>query len=288
MLSGRLISSVVPSLIAHFLGVRNVTYYSVTQRSVDYAGEGIGRIGLITAPRASDWMARGMTPQIVRTARYGNKYALTLWGVFATFLLIYGPRVFRVWVNADFAEHSGILLIMILAAYTCWFGQFISAAILMGVGRYGEYAGYLMVEAILAVLGFAVTLPFFGLAWGVGVASALLAVNRSLNLGRIFCKEFHLRIPDFFASIYTIPVSLMAVDMLLLWLVKTFWIPGNSWWQLIPLGCINACLYSAIAFLIVLEPEHRGMLLEKVMARLGAIYSRHRLRGVTADGIAKP
>src|SRR5205823_7071984 len=179
-------------LIARFLTVQSVTYYSVTLKVLDYAGEGIGRIGLITAPRASDWMARGQRAQLLRLAEYGNKYCLTLWLVMASWLWVYGDALFRLWITPDFADNGSILLPFMLFGYTFWMGQFVSASILMGVGWYSEYSFSLMIEAVLMVAGFAVVLPRFGLTGAVAVSALLIFSNRCVNLGRIFSKKFEI------------------------------------------------------------------------------------------------
>jgi O-antigen/teichoic acid export membrane protein len=94
LLSARLLQSAIPSLIARFLPIRNVTYYTVTQKVLDYAGEGIGRIGLITGPRAMDWIARGARDEVLSLAEYGNKYCLTLWLFFGVYFMVYGEPYF--------------------------------------------------------------------------------------------------------------------------------------------------------------------------------------------------
>src|SRR5579884_365 len=170
MISARLLQSAIPSVIARLLPVRNVTYYSVTQKVLDYAGEAIGRIGLITGPRASDWMARGHRQQIIQLAEYANKYCLTLCLFFSTFFFVYGYSLLRVWISPEFANNATIILRILVVGQVLWLGQFVSGAVLMGIARYGEYSASLMVEAIITVAGFAAVLPFYGLAAGAAVA----------------------------------------------------------------------------------------------------------------------
>jgi O-antigen/teichoic acid export membrane protein len=268
MLSGRLISSAIPALIARLLTVGSVTYYSVTQKVLDYAGEGIGRIGLITAPRATDWMARGYRPQLLRLAEYGNKYCLTLWLVIATWLFVYRDALFRIWINPDFADKASVLLAIMLFGYTFWLGQFVSASILMGIAKYGEYSASLMVEAILTVLGFGLMLPHYGLAGGVAVSSLMIFCNRCLNLSRIFAKQFEIPLLPFLSRVYFTPIVLAIVDIGLLFAVRNAWIPGRSWRELFEVGAVNSILWIVASFWLIVDPEHRELFLAQITARL--------------------
>jgi len=270
MLSARLLSSAIPSLITLFLRPGSLTYYNSTQRVLDYAGEGIGRIGIITGPRASDWMARGLRPQLVRLGEYGNRYCLCLWLIFATFLAVYGRPLFIVWVNPEFADNSTLLLQIFLFGYTLWLGQFVSASILMGIGRYSEYSASLMIEAILTVASFAVLLPRYGLAAAVAAFSIMISLNRCVNLSRIFTKEFQIPQIPFLWRVYRTPMTLGVLDMAGLYIIRHSWIPGRSWAELIAVGVVNTLVFGAAAFWLVLEPDHRELMLRKIAERFRA------------------
>jgi O-antigen/teichoic acid export membrane protein len=263
MLSARLLQSAIPSLIARFLPIQNVTYYTVTQKVLEYASEGIGRIGLITAPRASEWMALGYHKQILSLAEYGNRYCLTWWLFFGTFFLVYGEPLFRVWINPDFATQAAVLLPIMLFGQTLWMGQFTSAAILMGIGRYGEYSASLMVEAILTVLGFGLVLPFYGLPAALVISSTMIFLNRCVNLSHIFAKEFKISQTAFLWSIYRTPIALGIVEAGGLWAIRKTLLPGRDWRELIIIGAMHALIYCAAAFWLVLERDHRTLVLEK-------------------------
>jgi O-antigen/teichoic acid export membrane protein len=264
LLSARLLQSAIPSLIARFLPIRNVTYYTVTQKVLDYAGEGIGRIGLITAPRAMDWMARGYRQEVISLAEYGNKYCLTMWLFFGTFFLVYGDPLFRVWISPEFAEKAAVLLPIMLFGSTLWLGQFISGAILMGIGRYGEYSASLMVEAIITVLGFGFALPIYGLPGAVAVSSIMIFLNRCVNLSRIFAKEFQIDQMSYLWRIYRMPMAVALVDVAALWVLRKGLLPGRNWPELITVGAAHAAFFGGAAFLLVLGPSHRTLVLGKL------------------------
>lgn len=274
MLAGRLLTSAIPAMITRFLSVQSLTYYSVTQKVLDYAGEGIGRVGLITAPRASDWMARGEQAHLVRMAGYGNRYCLMIWLIFATWMSVYADPLFRLWITPEFADHAAGLVPIMLIGYSFWLGQFVSASILMGVGWYAEYSAALMVEALFTIGGYLLVLPRFGLAGGVAWSAAMVFSNRFVNLSRIFAKKFAVSWVSFVWSSYRIPMALAAVDVVALRAVRLNWLRGGSWSELAVSGIGNSIVLGAAAYFTVLEPEHRALAADAAGARLRALLGR--------------
>lgn len=262
LVGARLLQAGIPSLIAYFLPVRHVTYYTVSQRILDYAADVIGRIGLVTSPRASAWMAQGDRERILRLSEYGNLYCLALWLLPASFLLVFSENVCRLWVNAEFAEQARILLPVLIGGYTFWMGQFISASILMGIARYETYSLSLLAEAVLILGSCLIAFPSFGLAGGAAAFSAWIVLNRCVNLSRIFCREFQLSWPRFLGRIYPRPLAVATASIAALHLWKRV-LPGNSWAELFALWTLHCLAYGAATGVLVLWPDHRALLVEK-------------------------
>jgi O-antigen/teichoic acid export membrane protein len=186
---------------------------------------------------------------------------------FGTFLLVYGEPLFRVWVNPEFADNAAVLLPIMLFGYTLWLGQFTSGAILMGIGRYTEYSASLLVEAIITVVGFGLVLPFYGLPAAVAISSTMIFLNRCVNLSRIFAKEFQIDQMSFLWRIYRMPMALALLDVAALWAIKRSLLPGRNFRELLAVGIAHAVVYCAAGFWLVLEPEHRALVLEKMQER---------------------
>lgn len=274
VLSARLIGSAVPSLISRFLSPSSVTYYTATQKVLDYAGDGIGRIGVITTPRAADITARGQRAQLVRLSEYGNRYCLMLWLLVATWLSVYGTALFRIWIKPEFADHVVWILPCMIFGYTFWVGQFVSASVLMGTGEYNEYSISLMIEAILLTGGFVFILPRFGLNGAAAWMGFLIFSNRFVNLARIFAKKFHINVFGFVWRSFRGPLSIGLLDILLLWIVRSHWLPGKSWKELIITGAANTILLGLAALWLVAEPEHRQSAFEAVQKKRQSILGR--------------
>jgi len=264
MLATRISQSSAPSLVAYFLPVRYVTYYSVTQRLVDYLGDLIGRIGLVTGPRVADWMARGRRQDVILTAGQGNRYCLCLWGYFAGLLAVYGDQICRVWINEELGREAGALLPVLLAGYTLIQGQFVSGAVLMGIGKFERYAGSLFVEALLMVAGLAWVLPRYGLLGAFAVISTLVALNRAAFLSWIFARQMEIGLAEYLLFIYPRPLSLILASVAALALCKQYFMAGRSWWELILVAGAFACLYAAASLWLIVSPDHRRRLILKV------------------------
>ena len=213
---------------------------------IEYAADAISRVALVTTPRATDRYARGYRKEIVDLARFANRYCLTMWGLLASFLFIYGGNLCRIWINREFGDWAAILLPLFLGGYTLWMSQFVSAAVLMGIARYTAFSLTLFGESIVSIGCMAVILPRYGLPAAVGALAVTMAASRFVILSYLFTREFELSQLEFLWSIFRGPGLLMGCSVGALWLCREYLVPGRTWFQLISIGDL-ACadLYSA-------------------------------------------
>ena len=267
VIAGRISQAALPSVIAHFKPPQFITYFSQTQKMMDYAADAISRVALVTAPRVTDWYARGYRQQIVDLTRTANRYSLTLWGLLASYLFVYGGNLCRVWINLEFGDWAARLLPFFLVGYTCWMGQFVSAAVLMGIARYGGYSITLFSEALVGIAAVAFLLPRYGLVASAAAISAGMVIARCLILSKLFSREFGLSQPRFLFTVYARPTVLMASSVAALWLCREFVTPGKTWFQLISTGVLYGLVYALLAFRFVVDAEHRHFVISKVRTR---------------------
>ena len=62
----------LPGLISRYQSTRSVTYFSQTQRLLDYAADAISRVALVTAPKVTHLHARGERENIARFDAHGR------------------------------------------------------------------------------------------------------------------------------------------------------------------------------------------------------------------------
>jgi O-antigen/teichoic acid export membrane protein len=267
VIGSRVSLAALPSLIAYFKPVQFVTYFTQTQRMMEYAADAISRVAMVTAPRVSDWFARGYRKQIVDLARSANRYSLALWGLPASYLFVYGGNLCRIWINQEFGDWAAVLLPLFLIGYTFWMGQFVSAAVLMGIARYTAFSLTLFGESVFSIVCMAVILPRYGLASAVAAIAVTMVISRCLILSGLFAREFGISQAEFLWSVFWRPGLLMSCSIGALWLCREFVAPGRTWLQLIATGASFALVYALLGFRFVIAAEHRDFVLAKALAQ---------------------
>ena len=268
VVSGRLLSQSIPFLLAYFLPVRYVAYYVVPQRLLDYALDGIGRVGMVTTPSAAALQQEGGRESLVKLGIYTNRYCLTIFLPAAVLLWVYGVEFMSLWIRPDFAAQSAFLFRILLVGDTALAGQSNSVSILFGMGTHKIYARSLLAEAILVILGAVYAVPRYGLAGAAVVTSVLMLANRGILCGCLLARELKVSPLGYMARIYVGPLAAAAVSMGALFWVKWHWLPGRTWREIAVAGAILCVLYGVLAFRLSLTPEHRA----RIVARLRAAF----------------
>jgi O-antigen/teichoic acid export membrane protein len=269
MIGARFQQGMLPALISRYQSTRSVTYFSQTQRLLDYAADGISRVALVTTPKVTHLQAIGERDNIARLTRTGNRYCLALWCLPAGYLFVFGGSVCRVLVNREFGDQVAVLMPLLLIGYTCWMGQFISASVLMGMARYTTYSVALLVEALLVTGSVALVLPRWGLSGTALVVVCGMIVVRCLLLSRLVCRELQMDQFVFLGQVFGRPLALVVLSVAGLLAVRRFLLPAALRWPpLIAIGILYACLYSLAALWFVLEPEHRSQLWSYLQEKL--------------------
>lgn len=266
----RLLSFGIPTMIALFLPVEYLAYYSVPVRILEYALEGVGRIGNITAPSATEMMARGERSKLVELGVSVNRYCLALYLPVAIFLVVYPRELYLLWLKKpDFVDKSIYLIPIFLVAYTVISGQFNSISILYGIGRHKGYVWSLLASAVLTVAGVAAAAPSFGLAGIAWVVSALMIASRGVAACILVCRELEIDPFRYAADIYARPLVVAGFCGGLLWGVKALGLAGRSWWELIAAGLILCVFYGLGVYAVCLTEAHRSRV-RGLLGRFGA------------------
>jgi O-antigen/teichoic acid export membrane protein len=266
----RLLSSGPPIVIAYFLPVRFLAYYAVPGRILEYAMDGIGRIGSVTAPNATEMMTRGEEHMLADMGVIANRYCLALFLPVVIFLLVYGPQVYTLWLKKpDFVQQSAFLIPILLLGQTAACGQFNSISILFGIGRHRNYVRCLLAESILVVAGLAITLPRFGLAGAAWTVTILMSLNRAAVVAVLISHELHLNALDYVARIYVRPLLIGTASWLTLLLIRQNLLLGRTWPELIAAGCLMMIPYTLLSYALCLRSDHRLKIKTKLLSLLG-------------------
>ena len=88
-----------PALIALLLPLKFLAYWSIPVRIMEYAFDGIGRIGMVTTPSAAEFAATGDQNRLRELGIYANRYCFALFAPYAVSLWVYGPQAFALWIR---------------------------------------------------------------------------------------------------------------------------------------------------------------------------------------------
>jgi O-antigen/teichoic acid export membrane protein len=257
------------ALIGHFHPEAFVAYYSLPLRLLQYSVDAIMRIGFVTAPNTAEMIASGRREYVAKLGMYLNRYCLTLFLPFSAFLWIYGGEMITVWVGEALAAQSAPLLpAFILGATLAQAAQFNSSSILFGMARHGSYAISLVLEAAVMIAGVSLLTPRYGIVAVAWVSSALMILNRGFVTPWVVCRNLEFPFSRYMTSIYVRPaLSLVPAVCLSLW-IKSRWLPGRNWPELIAALGLIAVTHYASAYFSCVEPEHRVLLRQWVLQRL--------------------
>ena len=251
-----------PSLIiGHHFTAAFVGYYNLPYRLLQYAADGVSRVGLVVAPRAAELAATGQIDKVRVLGIYANRYCFALYTPLAITLLFYGRELFRVWVGADYGNHSAPLLPVILIA--AWFtlaGQFSSSTILFGLGKHRGYAWGLVAEAVCNLAAMIIVVPRYGILGAAVSATCLTVAIRGVYTPWLLCRVFGCRLPEYLGSIFVRPLLTAVPVMALAYASKRWLWAGNNWAELLASAVLVGGLYLGTACFTCLEGEHRRVL----------------------------
>jgi O-antigen/teichoic acid export membrane protein len=265
LVSDRLLRQTTPPLISRFLGAEAFTYYSTPLRILDYAMDGVGRVGNVTTPNATELLATGQKERLENLGVYANRYSLTFFLPIVLMLLVYGHQIYSLWIRPDFAEKSAYLLPAFLFGHAIVSSQLNSVSILFGIGRHQAYSRFLLAEAILSFVGLLIVLPsplgLLGAAW---LTNLLMALNRGVIACVLLCRELNVSVWRYANRIYARPCLMSAGGFVLLGFLKRTVLPGNSWRELFLAGLALGIPYSVATFAVCLSHDHRRLVINKV------------------------
>lgn len=264
----RALSQSIPTVIVYFRSLEELAYWSVCVRTLEYAMDGIGRIGMITTPNAAEMHAHGDMARLRQLGVYTNRFCLAIFLPVTVFLLVYGEAFFALWIRPDFAANSAPFLPVLLIGYTLAAGQFNSSSILYGTGQHRKLARAWLAEAVFTVAGIAVALSFFGLYGAAWVLALGMALNRSVFVCWFFARKMNISAARYALDVAK-PVLPAAISLVVMGSLKTWVWPGTSWGQMFLAVAVSNSLYLVIGYFFLLDAGLRALLHSKALAFAG-------------------
>ncbi len=266
----QLLNQSAPLIIGHFRPAAHAGYYSVPTRLLQYTGDAVSRVALVTTSNTSELQARQDEASIPSLGIIVNRYCLALFMPVAVFLLVYGEQLIRVWIRdpAYVTMSAPLIPILTIGTLIAVAGQYNSGAVLFGIARHQRYTLGLLAEGITLVACLWFLTPSFGIAGAAWISAILMIVVRGLYTPWLVCRELAFSYYTYMRSIYTRPtVAALPVLAGALWMERSF-LPGASLIQVLAAAAGIALVYYAIALFAVVERPHRAMVSGMIARRL--------------------
>jgi O-antigen/teichoic acid export membrane protein len=254
-----------PLLIGHYEPSAYVGFYTLPLRILQYAGDAVSRVGLVTRSSAAELSALGRKEAVLKLAVYSNRYSLTLFMPLAIMLMLYGRALILRWVGPLFALNSAPLLpVFVMSTSLVLAGQFNSSSLLYGISGHGSYARGVAVEAVLNVAGMILVIPRYGIMGAALVSSGLMLLIRGVYTPWLVSRHLEFGFFGYMRRIYVRPLLTAVPVGLGAWLLKLRWLAGRTWFDLVAAALLIGVSYAGLAWFTCIEREHRGLLLARI------------------------
>jgi O-antigen/teichoic acid export membrane protein len=238
MIAGRLKFKTDTIVIGTMLSAAAITYFNIAGRMVDYAGEIVTALAQNFLPMASRSEAKGSMDNLRKVFVTGNRLcAFTILPVTAV-LLVLGKSIIEVWVGRKYIATSYPVLVILIIPATLMWAQAASGRVLFGISKHRTWAFVTLAEGIsnlvLSILLVRILRPR-GVEYGI-IGDALgtaipLTCSMVLFMPRHLCKQLGIRVRTYLREAFVLPVLVSAPLVLVLLLMRR-WFVAHNYWQL--------------------------------------------------------
>ena len=252
-------------MIGSLVGLPAVTFYAVGKRFIDYTERLIYAVTGVVTPLTASLHASGEEDRQRSLFLIGGRYCLTLTLFMVGGLVLFGRSLIVLWLGARMSEAATLLTILALGELIP-LSQSVSATVLLGMARHRVLAWYGFAEIALGVLLAYLLVGKHGLV-GVCIAIAISgAICRGMTLLVTCCRLLSVSVAEYVRVVMLPPLAMAAA----VWLATTLFIgmvPPTSWLLFLCQTGLYASIY-AVAALVLVTPEHRGLLLGGLKQKL--------------------
>jgi O-antigen/teichoic acid export membrane protein len=214
-------------IIGAVLSTAAITYFNIGARMVDYAGEVVENLAQVFMPMSSHSDAQGNLDRLRRIFVGGNRFcAFTIFPISAI-LIVLGKSVIEAWVGTKYVDKSYPVLLILLVSTTLILAQAASPRVLFGMSKHQTWAMVALTEGIVnVVLSVLLVRPYGIVGDAIGTA-APLAATALFFLPWHLCRQLHIRMAVYLREAYLLPVMVCAPVVVVLLLMKRWFVPHN-------------------------------------------------------------
>lgn len=206
-------------VVGKFVSIAAVTFYMIGNNLCSYANQVVEGMGGTFVPAASTYEASGDTGALLRLYKNGTRAILALSLPIMITLIIRGPAFIGLWMGAEYAHQSGIVLTILCIARVFSFANRTGSAIAFGIEKHKTVALWSISEGIVNLALSIVLARWFGI-YGValgtmipslflqiflwpGYISKLVGISRFEVVGKVWAPLLFASLP-FAAATYVV------------------------------------------------------------------------------------
>jgi len=264
--SSRIINFTDEIVVATFLRISDVTYYSIATNLVTYFEKLIWAGASVFVPYISQLDARGEQAQVKNSFFCGSKYTLLLSLYVFSGIYLLGGSFIRIWMGQKYGDTVEPILLVLALAKVIALSQSISVARFFGTSQHHLLGKLNMIEAASNLtLSLILVRPFgmIGVAYGTLIPSI---VCNGILLPLVSFKEFNISFWDF---AFKSTLGPLAVFIITVSGMKHHGIHVENYINLISHGAILTISFIALSLVLVMNHEERSFIFTKI----GACYA---------------
>jgi O-antigen/teichoic acid export membrane protein len=233
-----------PLIIGARLGVELVTPYNVGSRLVSYA-HALMMVGTgVLTPAATALHAKEDHEQQQQLMVQGGKFCTVLSCFFVALFVFLGKPFITLWIGPELAS-AALLLAILAVGESLALSQYISASIILGMGRPRLLALITITEGILIVLAASSVADRYGLLGICIVTSAAGFLCRGLIQLICVCREIRLSLQLYCLQALLPPLCVAVVPVAAFGLMS-FLRPPDNWGELIAYAGAFTLVYGSL------------------------------------------
>ncbi len=259
--SSRVINFTDEIVVATFLKVADVTYYSIATNLVTYFEKLVWAGASVFVPFISQLDAKGEHEQVKRSFFCGSKYTLLLSLYIFAGIYLFGGDFVSIWMGKRYGEVVKPILVVLALAKVISLSQSMSVARFFGTSKHQLLGKLNIFEAVSNLILSIVLVRIYGM---IGVAYGTLIpsiICNGLLLPAITFKEFNV---SYFDIIFKSLVGPLTVFGMTVVGVHQFGAHAESYMKLVLHGSIVTLIFVILSLIFVVSTEERSYIFRKL------------------------
>jgi O-antigen/teichoic acid export membrane protein len=245
-------------VVAGFLSVGLVTYYSVGSRFVEYFMQIMTSAVGMMAPVFSQYEGRGDYESIRRNFLHVTKFAVILSVFIGSGIIFYGNPFIQRWMGPGF-DSSYQVAVILTVAYTVALMQTPGIGLLYGISKHHFYSVANMAEGILNLVLSLILVKHYGI-YGVALGTAIEMLIFKLVIQPVFiCRSIGMDVSVYYVKtiLWTTVKSIVPLGLFyyaISGMVKADYVSITT------LACIQLIIFIPFAYCFLLGNQEKQMI----------------------------